>query len=96
MVSPAAREAKSIIGEYRLFPQPTVLEVDERVDATVLRPLLRRLTGAEQLPVVLIGGKAYTSIEELREARDDGSLALAITHSAATIDGALLRKKKKH
>ncbi|KAH7108356.1 hypothetical protein BKA62DRAFT_746820 [Auriculariales sp. MPI-PUGE-AT-0066] len=87
-VASLGREAKSIISEYRLYPEPTVFEVDQRVDAAVLRPLVRRLTGAKHMPVVLVAG--------LRAARDDGSLATAIHKSAATIDGALVHRKKHH
>ncbi|KZV88351.1 hypothetical protein EXIGLDRAFT_595989, partial [Exidia glandulosa HHB12029] len=93
--APASREAKSIIADYHLYPEPTVFEVDQRVDAEVLRPLLQRLTDAQKLPVVLVNGEAIRSLEELRAARDDGSLAKRISSSGATIDGALLRKKKK-
>ena len=64
------------------------------VDAEVLRPLLKRLTGAESLPAVLINGQPIRSLGDLRAARDDGRLTQMLTESGATIDGALLKKKK--
>ncbi|EJD52479.1 hypothetical protein AURDEDRAFT_55498 [Auricularia subglabra TFB-10046 SS5] len=93
--APASREVKTILETFRLYPEPTVFEVDQRVDADVLRPLLRRLTGAESLPAVLINGQPLRSLAEVRTARDDGRLRQMLDASGATVDGAL-NKKKKH
>ncbi|TFY69901.1 hypothetical protein EVJ58_g137 [Rhodofomes roseus] len=54
--SPVSRELKQILSDLYLRPAPTIVEVDQRVDESVLAPLLFRLTGKSELPILLVGG----------------------------------------
>jgi glutaredoxin-related protein len=76
-----------------LYPAPTIIDVDVRDDAEVLFPVLKRLLPFPELPVLLIGGRAVGSTEEVRELEQSGELQKLITASGSTVDGA---KRKKH
>jgi len=91
--SPASRELKGILNNLNLYPAPTIIDVDIRDDAEILYPVLRRLLPFPELPVLLIGGRAVGSIEEVRELEKSGELQNLITASGSTIEGG---KRKKH
>lgn len=93
--SPASRELKFILDNMNLKPAPTIIDVDVRDDAAILLPMLKRLLPFPQLPVLLIGGKAVGSIEEVRELDKNGELRQLITASGSTMDGAKRKKHKK-
>ena len=78
-----------------LNPAPTIIDVDVRDDAAVLFPVLQRLLPFPELPVLLIGGRAVGSIEEVRELEKSGELQKMINASGSTVDGAKRRKLKK-
>ncbi|KAF8518774.1 hypothetical protein JB92DRAFT_2601276, partial [Gautieria morchelliformis] len=90
--SPVAREIKSFLTGYNLKPAPFVFEIDERADETVLTPLIYRLTGAADLPILLLGGHPVGSIETIRELQTSGQLRTMISATGAVVDG---NKKKK-
>jgi glutaredoxin len=75
-----------------LKPAPTIIDVDIRDDANVLAPIIARVTSLD-LPVLLIGGKAVGSIDNIRALHQNGELRKLITASGAVIDGA---KRRKH
>jgi glutaredoxin-related protein len=76
-----------------LYPAPTIIDVDNRDDAEILSSMLKRLLPFPELPVLLIGGRAVGSIEEVRELEKNGELQNLITASGSTIEGG---KRKKH
>ncbi|EJD47009.1 hypothetical protein AURDEDRAFT_29744, partial [Auricularia subglabra TFB-10046 SS5] len=84
---PDSREMKSTILGLKLYPDPTILEVDQRVDSDVIHPLLQRLTGAKTLPVAIIGGKAVGSMDEFRAMVESGKLKQLITAAGAVVNG---------
>lgn len=70
------------------------MEVDVREDADILLPMLKRLTSAPELPVLLIGGKVLdSSVENIRALEKSGELQQLVTVAGAQVNGA---KKKKH
>ncbi|KAI0030955.1 hypothetical protein K488DRAFT_13116, partial [Vararia minispora EC-137] len=89
MRSPASRELKSLVDSLQLRPAPTVFDVDQRDDAAALVPLLHRLTGIPELPILLVGG---TPLGDLAAVRSLDLKALAERAGAAP---ASARKKKK-
>lgn len=91
--SASSREVKSILAGLRLYPAPTIIDVDVRDDVDVLKPLIARLTSTPDLPVLLVGGKPVGSIEDIRSLRESGELPTLISASGAVINGA---KKTKH
>lgn len=93
LYSPVSREVKSILTSLRLRPAPTIIDVDTRDDADVLRPLLGRVTASSELPILLVGGKPVGTVEEIRALHKSGELRKLITAAGAVVDGA---KKKKH
>ncbi len=75
-----------------LHPAPTIMDVDIRDDADVLKPILLRLTSASDLPILLIGGKPVGSVTDIRDMTESGELLRKIKAAGAvSID-----KKKKH
>jgi glutaredoxin-related protein len=93
--SPASRELKGILGGLNLKPAPTIIDVDVRDDAAILVPMLKRLLPFPKLPILLIGGIAVGSIEEVRQLEKNGELQKSITASGSTINGAKRKKHKK-
>jgi len=84
-----------MLNNLNLKPPPTIIDVDIRDDAEILVPMLKRLLPFPDLPVLLIGGIAVGSIEEVRELEKDGELQKLITASGSAIGGAKRRKHKK-
>jgi len=93
--SPASRELKGILNTLNLYPSPTIIDVDVRDDAAILFPVLQRLLPFPELPVLLIGGRAVGSTEEVRELQKSGELQELINASGSTVDGAKRKKQKK-
>lgn len=93
---PASREMKGVIQALNLYPDPTIIDVDQRTDSDVTMPLLKRLTGAEQLPVVIIGGQPVRSMKEFRTLVESGSLKELVTASGAKINGKKVKHGRKH
>lgn len=54
-----------------MHPPPTFIDVDTRVDASILEPLLRRLTDMD-LPIILIGGQLVRPIDD-EDSGDDST-----------------------
>ncbi|PCH36089.1 hypothetical protein WOLCODRAFT_140219 [Wolfiporia cocos MD-104 SS10] len=92
--SPASREIKQMLADMYLRPSPTIIEVDQRTDESVLAPLLYRLTSATELPILLIGGRPIGSMEEIRYLKRKGELQRMITKAGAEIYGAKKKQKK--
>lgn len=92
-VSPVSRELKSILDAMHLNPSPTIFGVDQRADATVLIPLLFRLTDSSELPILLIGGKPVGSMDAIRELNNNERLKALVVHAGAVLDGPRKRRK---
>lgn len=92
--SAQSREAKRILSTLNLYPAPTIIDVDVREDAEVLKPLLARLTHTDQLPILLIGGKVFGSTDELRTVFEDGSIKQLFEDAGAIVNGAKKGKKR--
>jgi len=93
--SPIGREIRTILGEFNLKPSPTVFDIDERADASVITPVLFRLTGQNSLPILLIGGKPVGPITVIRDQQKSGELRNMIAATSAVIDGAKKKKGKR-
>jgi len=94
--SPLSRDLEKIILELNLLPGPAIIPVEYRPDEEVLKPLLERLTGVPELPVLLIGGKIIGTPQEVKYMHSKGSLARSINDAGAIIDGARKKKGRKH
>ncbi|KAJ3906061.1 hypothetical protein F5879DRAFT_898334 [Lentinula edodes] len=93
LYSPISREIKATLLSMNLYPAPTIIDVDIRPDADVLKPMLMRLTSLSDLPILIIGGKPVGSITEVREMAETGELQRRIREAGAvTVDK---RKKNK-
>jgi hypothetical protein len=64
-------------------------------DASVLEPLILKLTEGQSLPVLIIGGHPITDVEVIRNLNADGTLKKMVSTAGAKIDGAR-RKKGGH
>ncbi|KAJ4490903.1 hypothetical protein J3R30DRAFT_3654002 [Lentinula aciculospora] len=74
LYSPISREIKATLLSMNLHLAPTIIDVDIRPDADVLKPILMRLTSLSDLPILLVGGKPVGSITEVREMVETGEL----------------------
>ncbi|KAF5344028.1 hypothetical protein D9758_012878 [Tetrapyrgos nigripes] len=93
LYSPISREIKGMLHSMHLSPSPTMIDVDIRDDAEVLKPLIERLTSSSDLPILLIGGKPVGSITEIREMHESGELKQRILDAGAVVTQP---KRKKH
>lgn len=94
--SPASRDMKKMLGDLNLKPAPAVIEVENRPDEDVLKPLLLRLTGSNDIPILLVGGKTVGTFEEIQYMYKKGDLAKTITAAGAIVDGGKKKKGRKH
>ena len=78
-----------------LKPAPTIIDIDVRDDADVLKPILARLTSSTELPILLVNGKPVGSIEDIRELVKSGELQEMIETAGAVINGAKAKKHRK-
>ncbi|KAI0690287.1 hypothetical protein C8T65DRAFT_745883 [Cerioporus squamosus] len=93
--SPVSREIKQILESLYLRPAPTIVDVDRRPDENVLTPLLFRLTSADELPILLVGGRTVGHPKDIKYLATKGELQKAITEAGAVVDGARKKKAKK-
>ncbi|KAK2464190.1 hypothetical protein APHAL10511_003647 [Amanita phalloides] len=96
MRSSISREVKSILSNLNLYPPPTIIDVDIRDDVHVLLPLLSRLTGHRELPVLIVGGQLIGPLSNIRALEKSSELHSMITASGAVIGGAKRKKHRNH
>ncbi|KAL4080395.1 hypothetical protein V8B97DRAFT_1932190 [Scleroderma yunnanense] len=98
-----SRELRETLSKMNLKPSPLVFEIDQREDASVLTPLLRRLTGVPTLPILLIGGKPIgvgardldSLMEQIQGLEDSGELKSMILRAGAGINPRTKGRKGK-
>ncbi|KAI0829848.1 hypothetical protein BC628DRAFT_1416861 [Trametes gibbosa] len=93
--SPVSREIKQVLADLYLRPAPTIVDVDQRPDESVLVPLLFRLTATKELPILLVAGQTVGSAKEIRYLAAKGELQRLITDAGGVVDGARKKKAKK-
>ncbi|KAH0827998.1 hypothetical protein J3R83DRAFT_3643 [Lanmaoa asiatica] len=89
-----SREVRYMLSNMHLKPAPLVVEVDQREDASVLLPLLTRLTHVPSLPILLIGGQPVGTgvsdtkgiMTEIRKLYENGELTRRILEVGAIVD----------
>ncbi len=64
-------------------------------DENVLVPLLFRLTSANELPILLVGGRTVGTAQEIKYLAAKGQLHRLITEAGGVVDGARKKKAKK-
>ncbi|THU86557.1 hypothetical protein K435DRAFT_559179, partial [Dendrothele bispora CBS 962.96] len=92
LYSPLSREIKSYLHSLNLVPSPTIIDIDVRDDAEVLKPLVQRLTSSTDLPVLLVGGQSMGSMADIRDMVESGELKQRILDAGAVVGKP---KKKK-
>lgn len=86
--STTSRAVNQMLDEMYIKPPPVVIDVDKRSDSEILIPLLKRLTGSETLPILLVGGQlAGPTLKDLIDLRESGALRAMIDGSGAEVDG---------
>ncbi|KAF4567241.1 hypothetical protein EYR40_006238 [Pleurotus pulmonarius] len=93
--SARSRSIKAMLTSLELKPAPTFIDVDTREDASILAPILARLTQTPDLPVLIIGGHVLhtaspslgleTLIESLHQS---GDLDAIVANAGAVVGGA--------
>ena len=73
---------------------PILIEATD--DADVLIPILYRLTGATELPILLVGGHYVGDMEAVRSLQQSGELKALVSSAGATIDGRRKKKGRNH
>ncbi|KAF9497976.1 hypothetical protein BDN71DRAFT_1587909 [Pleurotus eryngii] len=92
--SAQSRSAKAQLTSLELKPAPTFIDVDTRDDASVLAPILARLSETSELPILVIGGDVLrpvpsslglnTLIESLHQS---GELDALMADAGAVVGG---------
>lgn len=91
--SSRSRQVKAMISELNLSPPPTVFDVDEREDASVLIPLLYRITSSTELPILLVGGKPIGTLSQISSSFESGDLHEMVSAAGAVVGGDLQNGK---
>ncbi|KAJ8507900.1 hypothetical protein ONZ45_g9773 [Pleurotus djamor] len=92
--SALSRSVKAKLNSLQMSPAPTFIDVDLRDDKSTLLPLLQRLTGIEELPILIIGGQVLKTdlpeflTEELDQLTESGELEKLLTDAGARVGGA--------
>ncbi|CAG7854557.1 SubName: Full=Uncharacterized protein {ECO:0000313/EMBL:CCA74501.1} [Serendipita indica DSM 11827] len=71
---PYSKKAKAILAEYALKKQPVFIEADLRPDMAKIKALLRRLTGQDTFPNVVVNGKSLGGADRLTVLHESGKL----------------------
>ena len=64
-------------------------------DEHVLTPLLYRLTKQQELPILLVGGRAVGSTKDVKALAQSGQLKQLVSAAGGVVDGARKKKAKK-
>ncbi|KAF8629878.1 hypothetical protein AX15_003237 [Amanita polypyramis BW_CC] len=96
MHSSNSREVKAILAKLNLYPSPMIIDVDIRNDVEVLMPLLIRLSGYRELPILIVSGKLVGPMSEIRALEKTGELRNIIAASGAVINGIKRKKHRNH
>ncbi|PPQ63679.1 hypothetical protein CVT24_004564 [Panaeolus cyanescens] len=94
--SSVSREIKKVLDDLRLRPAVAIIDVDVRDDVDILWPMLQRITGQQELPILIIGGKVVGGADEVRALEKSGDLQKMITAAGSRINGAKKKKHRKH
>jgi hypothetical protein len=84
------------VDSFNLRPTPVVIDINERVDADVLEPVLRRLTGSS-FPILLVHGILIdvSTADRLEELNKSGTLKGLVSEAGAVINGGKRRKGRR-
>ncbi|KAJ8507896.1 hypothetical protein ONZ45_g9780 [Pleurotus djamor] len=92
--SGVSRTVKAKLNSLQLKPAHTFIDVDVRDDQSILSPILERLTGAEEFPILLIGGQVVRAdspellLDELSHLIESGELEHMLKEAGAVVGGA--------
>jgi hypothetical protein len=95
--SAVTRALRVVIDSFNLRPTPIVIDVNERLDADTLEPVLRRLTGSPSFPILVVDGVLVdvSTADRLKELSESGTLKKLVTESGAIIDGGKRKKGRR-
>ncbi|WVQ78441.1 glutaredoxin [Cryptococcus sp. DSM 104549] len=71
---PYSRNAKSILGNYRLSPAPFIIELDQRSDMDQIQTLLQRITGRRTVPNILLDFTSIGGSDDITLLHSEGGL----------------------
>ncbi|THU95503.1 thioredoxin-like protein [Dendrothele bispora CBS 962.96] len=84
---PFSARAKRLLEEYELVPQPMVIEVDLRDDATQIKALLTRLTSQSTFPNIIVQGKSIGGSDDLKRLHESGALKKLLEKAGVEVEG---------
>lgn len=95
MRDPWHREVKKMLAEYKIVPAPLIIELDQRRDNEMLSPLLARLLGTKELPLLTLFGKSLGSYHDVLDLREKGELKAVLEEGGMSVKAAKKNKKTK-
>lgn len=74
-----------------------MIDINERLDADTLEPVLRRVTGSPSFPILLVDGVLVdvSTGDRLQELGESGTLKKLIVEAGAIIDGGKRKKGRR-
>jgi len=95
--SAVTRSLRALIDSFNLRPTPVVIDMNERLDADTLEPVLQRLTSSAPFPILLVDGVLVdvSSAERLQELSESGTLKKLVSEAGAVINGGKRRKGRR-
>ncbi|KAF5346314.1 hypothetical protein D9758_011485 [Tetrapyrgos nigripes] len=84
---PYSKKAKKLLEKYELVPQPMVVEVDLRDDATQIKALLTRLTSRSTFPNIIVLGESIGGSDDLNRLHENGSLKKLFEKAGFEVEG---------
>ncbi|KAF9653967.1 hypothetical protein BDM02DRAFT_3107152 [Thelephora ganbajun] len=94
--SAATRELRAVFDSLNLRPAPIVIDINERVDADILEPVLYRLTGSS-FPILLVHGVLVdvSTVDRVQELDKYGTLKALVSEAGAIINGGKRKKGRR-
>jgi glutaredoxin-related protein len=96
MREPGHREIIRILSQYVTSPPVLVVEIDQRVDAEYLVPLLGRLIQTDELPQVVVKGRAVGGAKAIAAIQEAGQIKKHFTDLGIDIKPKQMKKKPKY
>jgi hypothetical protein len=83
-----------MLADYKIIPAPLIIELDQRKDNAVLTPILARLLGTNELPLLTLFGKTLGSYHDVLEMREKGEFKSILESGGLSVRDAKKNKKR--
>lgn len=96
MREPGHREIIRILSQYIISPPALIVEIDQRMDAVTLVPLLERLIHTDGLPQVVVKGRTNIGAKAIAALQEAGQIEKHFADLGINVKAKQMRKKPRY